>query len=108
MDDQTIITGVLIDEESTISFIEVCQKYNIEEELLKEMIEHGLVKPHAENVQRLSFDYKTIRRIQSARRLQEDLAINLPGVVLALELLDELEQIRTELSILQHHVDVDE
>ncbi len=107
MTEQMIITGVLIDENMTVSFVEACQKYNLSEELLMEMIEHGLVKPHTEKTKYLSFDQKTIGRIQSARRLQEDLAINLAGVVLVLELLDELEHMRSDLSILQRHVDIE-
>jgi len=103
MDDQIILTGVLVDEDTPISFIEVCQKYNLSEELLSEMIEHGLFTPLASNLKTIQVTQKTVWRIQSARRLQQDLALNLPGAVLVLELLDELERMRNELRILEHH-----
>jgi len=40
------------------------------------------------------FTYTEIRRVQTAVRLQRDLRINLPGCALALDLLDELEELR--------------
>jgi len=38
-----------------------------------------------------------LRRARTALRLQRDLEINLPGVALALELMEELEALRREL-----------
>lgn len=104
MADQTIIAGVLMDEDSTISFVEVCQKCNISEEMLLDMIEHGLFSSSPPRNKISDVDQRTFIRIQSACRLQQDLGINVPGVVLVMELLEELEQAREELKILQHHV----
>lgn len=104
MADQTIIAGVLMDENTTISFVEVCQKCNISEEMLLDMIEHGLFSSSLARNKISDVDQSTFIRIQSACRLQQDLGINIPGVVLVLELLEELEQARDELKILQHHV----
>ena len=100
MDNKTILTGVLMDEHMTFSIVEVCQKCNISEEMLLEMLEHGLGR----HLKTLHVDEKTLGRIESASRIQHDLGVNVPGVVLVLELLDELEQLRNELNILQHHV----
>lgn len=104
MADKTIVAGILMDETTTISYVEVCQRCNISEEELYEMLEHGLVSQQEMQLNKFHIDAKIVARIQSACRLQNDLGINLPGVVLALELLDELEQIKGELSILQRLV----
>ena len=104
MDKQTIITGVLVDEHTTISFVDICQNYDISEDMLLEMIEHGLVQQPSATLKVIQVDRDTLSRIQSARRLQDDLGVNVPGAVLALELLDQLEQIRHELQILKRHV----
>jgi len=104
MDAKTIVAGVLMDENITFSAIEVCQHCNISAEQLEEMIEHGLFN-QVTHSRDLAFDFIRFRRILSASRLQQDLGINTPGVVLVLNLLDELAQIRDELSILQRHVD---
>jgi chaperone modulatory protein CbpM len=104
MDEQTIIAGVLMDENTTISFVEVCQKCKISEDVLVDMLEHGLLPPSTPHTKSMDIDQRTFARIQSACRLQQDLGINAAGVVLVLELLDELEQARKELLVLQHHV----
>ena len=104
MDDKTIVAGVLMDENTTFSFVEICQKCNISEDMLLYMIEHGLCNHQQIQVKNAKLDAKMFGRIQSASRLQRDLGINTPGVVLVLELLDDLERLRNELAILQRHV----
>ena len=104
MNDKIILAGELMDETSAVSIIEVCQICHISEDVFLEMIEHGLFKHQSMHLKTIHVDYKTLGRIQSVCRIQHDLGINLPGAVLVLELLDELEQVRNELSILQHHV----
>ncbi|KTC66420.1 putative chaperone-modulator protein CbpM (plasmid) [Legionella adelaidensis] len=97
---KTIITGMLIEDE-TYSYVEVCEKYNLTDDMLIDMVEYGLFVPTKKNLKQEIFSSSTIARIQSALRLQEDLDINLPGVVLALELIDELERIKQELQLLR-------
>lgn len=104
MEKQTIITAVLVDEQMTVSLVEVCKQYHISEQMLLEMIDHGLVQQTSMHHQTIHIDTLTLARIQSACRLHDDLGVNIPGAVLALELLDELEQIRDELQILKRHV----
>ena len=104
MSNKTIVSGVLMDEKTTISFVEVCQQAHISEDVLLEFLAHGLGDHTTMPTTEVFFDHSLLHRVQSASRLQHDLGINTPGVVLVLELLDELEQLRRELSILQHHV----
>ncbi len=106
MDNTTAITAVILDDDlsATISFTQVCHTYNISEELLTEWLEHGLFNDINRPLEQMSFKPHMIRRIQSARRLQDDLGMNLPGVILALELRDELDRLREELTILRRHL----
>lgn len=103
MSKDNFLIGVLIEDTNTSSFIEVCHKYNIPQELLIEMIEEGLFPDQPSNTDQVALDQKALRRIESAFRLHRDLNINLPGVALALELLDEIEIMRHELDILHKH-----
>jgi chaperone modulatory protein CbpM len=98
------IQGVVVEETSTITFVEVCNQFNVTEEFLKEIMEHGLFQSESAELLEMSFDQKSISKIRSAQRLQEDLGVNIPGVVLVLELLEEMEALRKELHILRHHV----
>ncbi len=101
---QTIIAGILMDENTAISFVEVCQRCNISEDVLIDLMEQGIVNSPNHPLKNSHVDQATFKRIQSACRLLQDLGINSSGVVLILELLDELEQAHAELSILQRHV----
>ncbi|WP_133130385.1 chaperone modulator CbpM [Legionella yabuuchiae] len=105
MTEKKIIAGILMDDNASVTFIEVCEQYDISEEELIEMVEHGVVEIQANNIKRSTFDYYSLTRIQSALRLKYDLGINTQGVALALELLDQLNALQDELDILKRHVD---
>lgn len=95
--------GMLIDETTTYSFVEVCHRYSIPEKLLMEMVEQGLFPNQPTDPKKIEIDQKALRRIESAFRLHRDLGINLPGVALALELLEKIEKMQSELDILRKH-----
>ncbi len=99
----TILTGVLIEETTTFTFIEVCEKYHIPQQLLEEMIVQGLFTCQTTDQEELSLNQKELNRIESAFRLHRDLGVNLPGVAVVLDLLDEMEQMRNELEVLRRH-----
>lgn len=104
MSQQQIITAVLLDENQTLSYMEICQQHQVPEEWLRDLIEQGLLGEVHGSLQRLQFDINMVRRLQSAYRLQYDLGLNTAGVVLALELLDELTALRNELNVLRRHL----
>jgi chaperone modulatory protein CbpM len=104
MNDEHILIGVLIEETSSITFNEVCRRYNIPKELLIDMIEHGLFSCQPTSIEQTQLTLNDLHRLESAFRLNKDLGINLPGVALALDLLEEIEKIRKELDILRRHL----
>ena len=105
MGNNSVITGVLVDEgTTTYSFTQVCHTYHVSESELMDLLEHGLFHEITSSVKPVNFNLQMVKRIRSARRLQEDLGVNLPGVVLALELRDELDRLRNELTILRRHL----
>ena len=53
-------------------------------------VEHGLVEP-----QGVSHHAINVRRIHCAQRLSRDLWIDIAGAALAVEILDEIEQLRS-------------
>ena len=100
-----VITAILIDDDASLTFVEVCQQYNLSESMLRQMSEHGLFPEEVcLRIKATRFDALKLARVHSAARLQQDLGVNVPGVVLALELLDELQQLRQEVRILQRHI----
>ena len=95
----------LLDERLRVSLRDMCRICGVHAEFLIELVEEGIITPQAPPRARRShrrreahawqFDGIAVVRVQRAVRLQRDLGVNLPGVALAPELLDELETLRT-------------
>lgn len=99
-----VITGILIEETTTLTFNEVCQHYHIPKELLMDLIEYGIFNNQTTQIEQIIFDQNALRKMETGFRLHKDLDINLAGVALALELLEELDNMRNELRMLQKQV----
>ena len=95
-------THIVISTTSDMTITEVCQRYSISETAVQEMIAYGLFQ--TEVMHTVTISPAALRKIESAIRLQRDLGINLPGVVLALELKEELEILRSEVQFLHKYL----
>lgn len=103
MTDRTDLYAPL-DSDAPYAFEEVCQVFVVEEHLVLEMIEFGILSPEGEDVTTWRFGAAAILRLQRARRLRRDLEINLAGIAVALDLLDELDATRQRVKTLETHL----
>lgn len=87
----------VLDEGLFLGLVEVCTICRIDHQLVFDMVNEGLLSPEGPSPDSWRFDAVAIKRIQITRRLQNDLGVNLPGAALALDLLDELEELRCRL-----------
>jgi len=85
---------IIFDEEISYGLDELCDLCRISTELVIELVEEGVLTPVEPDPAQWHFDYLAIKRLQTAIRLQRDLKVNLPGVALVLDLLDELRELR--------------
>ena len=98
------INTTVVDETTTFSIREVCTYCDISPDLLIQMVEHGLFDLDNEFDDNSQIDLKTLKRVEAAFRLHRDLEINISGVALVLELNEEIEKLRDEISVLQEHL----
>jgi chaperone modulatory protein CbpM len=70
----------------------------VEERHIVEFVEEGVLSVVEMNAAEWRFTGTALRRARLALRLERDLEINLAGVALALELIEELERLRRELN----------
>lgn len=89
----------LLDEQLRFTLADMCRVCGVHAEFLVELVDEGIITPDVparsrRATQRWHFDGIAVVRVQRAVRLQRDLGVNLPGVALALQLLDELEALR--------------
>ncbi len=86
----------MLDESIICDLDEFCELCNVNTELVLKMINEGVISPVETGRKQWRFSYIEIYRVQVAIRLQRDLRINLPGVALALDLLEELSELRRQ------------
>ena len=94
---KTVLVGTILEEEVVLSLGELCRASRLSAEHIIELAEEGVVEPIGRSPERWQFRGVSLRRIRCARRLKEDLGVNTAGVALVLDLLEELEELRTRL-----------
>jgi chaperone modulatory protein CbpM len=97
MKTQTILTGIVVDEDAEFTLIELSQACGRSTEWIIELVEEGVIEPGGTDQADWRFRGTCLRRVQIAQRLESDLGVNLPGAALALELLDEVDRLRRRL-----------
>lgn len=88
------IQGIVLNEETRCTLADLCRLCSVNAEIIHEMIEEGIITPEGPSIREWHFTSLAIKRVRTAIRLQQDLRVNLPGCALALDLLDELEELR--------------
>lgn len=94
----TTLVGTILEEEVVLTLAELCRASELSAERVIELANEGIVEPIGRHPESWRFRGVNLRRIRCAQRLREDLGVNTAGVALALDLLDEVEQLRARLS----------
>jgi chaperone modulatory protein CbpM len=92
-----ILTGIIIEEEARLSLRELCEACAVHVEFIAELVDEGVIEPSGIDKSHWCFTGISLQRIRTAKRLQQDLGINLAGVALALDLIEEVQQLRIQL-----------
>ena len=93
-DDVTVLMGELLDESLQLDLDEFCRICHASEDFVLSLVSEGVIEPLGRDRARWRFTGRSVCRTQVAIRLHEDLGVNLPGVALALDLLEEIERLR--------------
>jgi chaperone modulatory protein CbpM len=96
-----ILTGLLLDDEVSLSLRDLCRACTVHAEWIVELVDEGILEPSGPDAAHWRFSGPSLQRVLRVRRLQHDLGINLAGSAMVLELLDEIETLRTRLQVLE-------
>jgi chaperone modulatory protein CbpM len=91
------VTAVILDEDATFSLAELCTAASVTAEDLIAMVEEGILDPLGSAPPNRRFPASHLRRVLVTLRLQRDLHVNLAGVALALDLLEEVRRLRNHI-----------
>ena len=92
------LSGILLDEHVELSLNDLCHACSRREEWVIELVEEGVLEPIGSDYKEWRFPAANLQRARTAMRLQRDLSINLAGIALALDLMDEIETLRARLN----------
>ena len=92
------LTVEILEEDVEWTRQELCRACEISAEQLLDFVEQGLVEPAGQAPPDWRFQGSSLRRIRFATRIKRDLGVNTAGAALALDLLQEIEDLRRRLS----------
>ena len=81
-----------------------CQASDMPAAYVIEIVEHGILDPQGCKPDEWLFDDHALITARRAARLQRELELEWEGVALALDLLDELDQVRAENRMLRQQL----
>lgn len=93
----TFVQGPVVEEQVHFTLVELCQACCAEQEHVTAWVVEGVLNPVGQSPQDWRFGGESLRRARLALRLSRDLEINAAGVALALDLLDEIAELRARL-----------
>ncbi len=96
MNSVLIVSGVCLGEEGWLELGEFALACGVDEAFVRVLVEEGLVQPPAA-AGPWRFGGDELARVRRIRRLQRDFEANLQSVAVMLDLIDEVERLRSAL-----------
>jgi chaperone modulatory protein CbpM len=97
-------TVELVDDSTPYGLRDLCEICAVRADVVAEMVALGILTAAGSTPSVWRFSVQASIRLQKAHRLQRDLNINLAGVALALDLLDDLDAMRKRVAMLERHL----
>lgn len=98
----------LHDQDAWLDLYDVCERCSLHPTEVEELVDLGLVTPAAGSSldpDRWRFRSSELARLRQARRLRRELDLDWQGVAVTLELLDEIQRLRSEVESLRKQLD---
>ncbi len=93
-------TGTVI-EDDNLTLEQLCHACGVHADWVISLVEESIIEPQGNEIQRWRFSGISLVRVRSALRLHRDLGVNLAGIALVLDLMEELDTLREQLKITQ-------
>ncbi|OGT57439.1 MAG: hypothetical protein A3F43_00215 [Gammaproteobacteria bacterium RIFCSPHIGHO2_12_FULL_42_10] len=90
--------------EDVFTLDELCETYGVEVQVVYEYVAHDILKPQDQSEAVWMFDLAQVLRMRKVLRLQHDFEMNVVSAALVIDLLDELQGLRSRVTLLEKHV----
>jgi len=91
------LTALILEEQTELTLADLCRACAVETDFIVDMVEEGVLTPDGQAPTQWRFSGLHLQHAKVAVRLQRDLGVNLQGVALVLQLLDERDVLRARL-----------
>jgi chaperone modulatory protein CbpM len=91
--------GAIVEESTVLTVKDLSRICAVDERHIVEFVEEGVLHVVETTAAEWHFTGAALRRARLALRLERDLELNLAGVALALELIEELQRLRREVRV---------
>ncbi len=95
-------SGTVI-EDDKLTLKQLCQACDVSAEWIMSLVEESIIEPNGQDISLWRFSGASLTRVRSALRLQHDLGVNLAGIALALDLIEEIDSLREQMKMLSHY-----
>ncbi len=92
-------TEEILDEMTEVTLADLTRAARVHAEWVMELVEEGVLEPVQPGGPQWRFAATSVVRVKKAQRLQRDLGVNLPGIALALQLLDRIDALEARLRL---------
>jgi len=89
-------TGTVIEEDS-LTLEQLCDACGVQRDWVISLVEESIIEPRGEERSLWCFSGASLVRVRSALRLQRDLGVNVAGIALAFDLIEELDNLRGQI-----------
>ncbi len=96
------LSGIILEEQTELTLADVCRACAVHAEYIIELVEEGVLAPAGREPASWRFTGIHMHRATVSLRLQRDLGVNLAGVALAFQLLDEVEALRARIRAMEN------
>ncbi|MEP7101861.1 MAG: chaperone modulator CbpM [Burkholderiales bacterium] len=91
------LTATLLDDDAQLTLAELARACRAAEEQVQVWVVEGVLQPSGNSPPEWRFAGASLKRARLAVTLTRELEINAPGVALALDLMDEIEALKSSL-----------
>ena len=96
-----VIEAIILDDEQSLTLVELSKACNVHAEWVLELVDEGIIDPLQQDSLHYHFPSTCLRKALTVKHLQHDLGINLAGAALVLDLKQEIDRLRSHVTLLK-------
>ena len=98
---QQTLKCIIVERSTPLSLKELCEAIHLQTQVVINMVEHQLIEPEGSSPNSWRFDNICLKRAKIAASFYCDLEVNIPGIGIALDLLERIEYLEQRLQTLE-------